>query len=195
MKLLRMDSKSLPTSLTIQRVAIQRRVNVVAENRNKIPSYLRFRHHYEAEIYVPMRRKRLRKLFAKSEMILNLKEKSKPIVHENIVAILIRVQKFIIDTIWICIDSRKKGEDFIFNSDNYIKLWALITLEEEKNIEVIMEEQLNKNFKKHCKINTQNSGRVSGQCNDSYYGLATRSDFIQLESYYNKYSINYQTII
>ncbi|KAA6357393.1 MAG: hypothetical protein EZS28_047080, partial [Streblomastix strix] len=37
---------------------------------------------------------------------------------------------------------RKKGEDFIFNSDNYIKLWALITQEEEKDIEVVMEEPL-----------------------------------------------------
>ncbi|KAA6369996.1 MAG: hypothetical protein EZS28_034477, partial [Streblomastix strix] len=44
----------------------------------------------------------------------------------------LEVQKFIIDTIWRCVDSRKKGEDFIFNSDNYIKLWALITQEEEK---------------------------------------------------------------
>ncbi|KAA6382744.1 MAG: hypothetical protein EZS28_021730 [Streblomastix strix] len=52
------------------------------------------------------------------------------------------VQKFIIDTIWRCVDSRQKGEDFIFNSDNYIKLWALITQEEEKDIEVVMEEPL-----------------------------------------------------
>ncbi|KAA6363952.1 MAG: hypothetical protein EZS28_040522 [Streblomastix strix] len=36
----------------------------------------------------------------------------------------------------------EKGEDFIFNSDNYIKLWALITQEEEKDIEVVMEEPL-----------------------------------------------------
>ncbi|KAA6390494.1 MAG: hypothetical protein EZS28_013979 [Streblomastix strix] len=54
----------------------------------------------------------------------------------------LEVQKFIIDTIWRCVDSRKKGEDFIFNSDNYIKLWALITQEEEKDIEVVMEESL-----------------------------------------------------
>ncbi|KAA6378794.1 MAG: hypothetical protein EZS28_025679 [Streblomastix strix] len=54
----------------------------------------------------------------------------------------LEVQKFIIDTIWRCVDSRKKGEDFIFNSDNYIKLWALITQEEEKDIEVVMEEPL-----------------------------------------------------
>ncbi|KAA6395224.1 MAG: hypothetical protein EZS28_009245 [Streblomastix strix] len=54
----------------------------------------------------------------------------------------LEVQKFIIDTIWRCVDSRKKGEDFIFSSDNYIKLWALITQEEEKDIEVVMEEPL-----------------------------------------------------
>ncbi|KAA6361317.1 MAG: hypothetical protein EZS28_043156 [Streblomastix strix] len=54
----------------------------------------------------------------------------------------LEVQKFIIDTIWRCVDSRKKGEDFIFYSDNYIKLWALITQEEEKDIEVVMEEPL-----------------------------------------------------
>ncbi|KAA6393929.1 MAG: hypothetical protein EZS28_010545 [Streblomastix strix] len=54
----------------------------------------------------------------------------------------LEVQKFIIDTIWRCVDSRKKGEDFIFNSINYIKLWALITQEEEKDIEVVMEEPL-----------------------------------------------------
>ncbi|KAA6382423.1 MAG: hypothetical protein EZS28_022049 [Streblomastix strix] len=54
----------------------------------------------------------------------------------------LEVQKFIIYCIWRCVDSRKKGEDFIFNSDNYIKLWALITQEEEKDIEVVMEEPL-----------------------------------------------------
>ncbi|KAA6368668.1 MAG: hypothetical protein EZS28_035806 [Streblomastix strix] len=54
----------------------------------------------------------------------------------------LEVQKIIIDTIWRCVYSRKKGEDFIFNSDNYIKLWALITQEEEKDIEVVMEEPL-----------------------------------------------------
>ncbi|KAA6353213.1 MAG: hypothetical protein EZS28_051260 [Streblomastix strix] len=54
----------------------------------------------------------------------------------------LEIQNFIIDTIWRCVDSRKKGEDFIFNSDNYIKLWALITQEEEKDIQVVMEEPL-----------------------------------------------------
>ncbi|KAA6387471.1 MAG: hypothetical protein EZS28_017008 [Streblomastix strix] len=54
----------------------------------------------------------------------------------------LEVQKFIIDVVWRTVDSRKKGEDFIFNSDNYIKLWSLITQEEEKDIEVVMEEPL-----------------------------------------------------
>ncbi|KAA6376960.1 MAG: hypothetical protein EZS28_027512 [Streblomastix strix] len=48
----------------------------------------------------------------------------------------LEVQKFIKDTIWRCVDSRKKGEDFIFNYDNYIKFWSLITQEEEKDIEI-----------------------------------------------------------
>ncbi|KAA6381858.1 MAG: hypothetical protein EZS28_022618 [Streblomastix strix] len=54
----------------------------------------------------------------------------------------LEVQKFIIDVVWRTVDSRKKGEDFIFNSDNYIKLWSLITQEEENDIEVVMEEPL-----------------------------------------------------
>ncbi|KAA6378362.1 MAG: hypothetical protein EZS28_026112 [Streblomastix strix] len=54
----------------------------------------------------------------------------------------LEVQKFIIVTIWRCVDSRKKGEDFIFNSDNYIKLCTQITQEEEKDIEIVMEEPL-----------------------------------------------------
>ncbi|KAA6376297.1 MAG: hypothetical protein EZS28_028176 [Streblomastix strix] len=56
----------------------------------------------------------------------------------------LEVQKFILDTIWRSVDSRKKGEDFIFNSDSYIKLCALITKEEEKDIKVVIEEQLMK---------------------------------------------------
>ncbi|KAA6394509.1 MAG: hypothetical protein EZS28_009960, partial [Streblomastix strix] len=84
---------------------------------------LRFRHHYEAEIQQLMKK--------------NHNERSKLKDHQDI-----KVQKFIIDTIWRCVDSRKKGEDFIFNSDNYIKIWALITQEEEKEIEVVMEEPL-----------------------------------------------------
>ncbi|KAA6402713.1 MAG: hypothetical protein EZS28_001754 [Streblomastix strix] len=56
----------------------------------------------------------------------------------------LEVQIFIIDCIWRCVDSRKKGEDFIFNSNNYIKVWSLITQEEEKDIEIVMEEPLMK---------------------------------------------------
>ncbi|KAA6357112.1 MAG: hypothetical protein EZS28_047361, partial [Streblomastix strix] len=54
----------------------------------------------------------------------------------------LEVQKFIIDVVWRTVDSRKKGEDFIFNSDNYIKLWSLIMQEEEKDIEVVMKKPL-----------------------------------------------------
>ncbi|KAA6401937.1 MAG: hypothetical protein EZS28_002526 [Streblomastix strix] len=90
---------------------------------------LRFRLHYNHEIYVLMWMK-------------NHNEKSKQKDHEIIVTILIKVQKFIIDTIWRCFDSRKKGEDFINYSDNYIKLWSLIVQEEEKDIEVVMEKLL-----------------------------------------------------
>ncbi|KAA6383772.1 MAG: hypothetical protein EZS28_020701 [Streblomastix strix] len=54
----------------------------------------------------------------------------------------LEVQKFIIDTIWRCVDSCKKGQDFIFNSDSYIKLWALITQEEENDIKIVMEKPL-----------------------------------------------------
>ncbi|KAA6359520.1 MAG: hypothetical protein EZS28_044954 [Streblomastix strix] len=54
----------------------------------------------------------------------------------------LEVYNFIINTIWRCVDSRKKGEDFIFNSDNYIKHRALVTQEEEIDFEVVMEEPL-----------------------------------------------------
>ncbi|KAA6383875.1 MAG: hypothetical protein EZS28_020598 [Streblomastix strix] len=54
----------------------------------------------------------------------------------------LEVQNFIIDCIWRCVDSRKKGEDFIFNSNNYINVWSLIIQEEEKDIEIVMEEPL-----------------------------------------------------
>ncbi|KAA6372237.1 MAG: hypothetical protein EZS28_032236 [Streblomastix strix] len=54
----------------------------------------------------------------------------------------LEVQKFIIDTIWRCVDSRKKGENFIFNFDNCIKLQVLITKEEDKDIQIILEELL-----------------------------------------------------
>ncbi|KAA6402414.1 MAG: hypothetical protein EZS28_002060 [Streblomastix strix] len=54
----------------------------------------------------------------------------------------LEVQKFFIDTIWKNTSTRKRGEDFIFSSNNYIKLLSLITQEEEKDIEVVMEEPL-----------------------------------------------------
>ncbi|KAA6369549.1 MAG: hypothetical protein EZS28_034924 [Streblomastix strix] len=50
--------------------------------------------------------------------------------------------KFILDCIWRCVDSRKKEDDFISNSDNYIKIWALMTQEDENHIELVMEESL-----------------------------------------------------
>ncbi|KAA6364394.1 MAG: hypothetical protein EZS28_040079, partial [Streblomastix strix] len=56
----------------------------------------------------------------------------------------LQVQKFIIDTICLCVESLKNEEEFILNSDNYIKLQALITQEEEKDIEAVMEEPLMK---------------------------------------------------
>ncbi|KAA6399050.1 MAG: hypothetical protein EZS28_005419, partial [Streblomastix strix] len=54
----------------------------------------------------------------------------------------LEIQKFIIVIAWRTVDSRKKGENFMFNSDNYIKLLALITQEEENDIKIIMEEPL-----------------------------------------------------
>ncbi|KAA6368675.1 MAG: hypothetical protein EZS28_035797 [Streblomastix strix] len=83
----------------------------------------------------------------------NLNERSKQKDHEDIVTILINIKKFhlkLLRSIEIHhkydlrshVDSRKKGEDFIFNSDNYIKLWARIIQEDQKDIEVVMEEQL-----------------------------------------------------
>ncbi|KAA6387992.1 MAG: hypothetical protein EZS28_016480 [Streblomastix strix] len=77
-----------------------------SEKQCKLQHYeynLRFRHQYEAEIQPSMKK--------------NHNERSKLKDHENI-----KVQTFIIDTIWRCVDSRKK--------------------EEEKDIEVVMEEPL-----------------------------------------------------
>ncbi|KAA6379334.1 MAG: hypothetical protein EZS28_025140 [Streblomastix strix] len=64
----------------------------------------------------------------------------------------LEVQKFIIDTIWKNTSTRKRGEEFIFSSNNYIKLWSLITQEEEKDIEVVMEEPL---MRKHSCIGSR----------------------------------------
>ncbi|KAA6397377.1 MAG: hypothetical protein EZS28_007098 [Streblomastix strix] len=67
----------------------------------------------------------------------NSKEESKQIVHDDE-----QVQKFIIDVVWRTVYYHKKEKDFIFYSDNDIKLWSLITQEEEKDIEIVMEEPL-----------------------------------------------------
>ncbi|KAA6389865.1 MAG: hypothetical protein EZS28_014611 [Streblomastix strix] len=119
---------------------------------------LRFRPHYEVEI--------------QALMMKNYNKKSRLKAYEDIVTILkkyqevpcetaqiepkqvakdtylshpnLEVQKFVIDTIWRRVNSYKKKQDFIFNPDNYIKLWALITQEEEKDIEIVMEKPLMK---------------------------------------------------
>ncbi|KAA6372699.1 MAG: hypothetical protein EZS28_031774, partial [Streblomastix strix] len=50
--------------------------------------------------------------------------------------------KFVIDCIWRITTSRKRGDDLILNSDNFIKIWALITQEHENDIEIVLEEPL-----------------------------------------------------
>ncbi|KAA6396810.1 MAG: hypothetical protein EZS28_007662 [Streblomastix strix] len=50
--------------------------------------------------------------------------------------------KFIIDKIWATVAIRKRGDDFIFSSDNFIRLWALITQNAEDDIEIVLEEPL-----------------------------------------------------
>ncbi|KAA6353809.1 MAG: hypothetical protein EZS28_050664 [Streblomastix strix] len=59
------------------------------------------------------------------------------LAHPNLEAL-----KFVIDYIWRVTTSRKHGDDFILNSDNFIKFWALITQENEDDIEIILEELL-----------------------------------------------------
>ncbi|KAA6394375.1 MAG: hypothetical protein EZS28_010097 [Streblomastix strix] len=54
----------------------------------------------------------------------------------------LEVLKFVIDCIWRVTTSRKRGDDFILNSDNFIKFWSLITQENEDDIEIILEEPL-----------------------------------------------------
>ncbi|KAA6398806.1 MAG: hypothetical protein EZS28_005661 [Streblomastix strix] len=54
----------------------------------------------------------------------------------------LEIWKFIIVIGQRTVDSRKKGEDFIFNSDKNIKLQALITQKKENDIKIIMEEPL-----------------------------------------------------
>ncbi|KAA6358413.1 MAG: hypothetical protein EZS28_046060 [Streblomastix strix] len=52
------------------------------------------------------------------------------------------VMKFIIDCLWKTVTTRKRGDDFIFSSDNFIKLWSLFTQENENDIEIVLEEPL-----------------------------------------------------
>ncbi|KAA6393160.1 MAG: hypothetical protein EZS28_011315 [Streblomastix strix] len=52
------------------------------------------------------------------------------------------VLKFVIDCIWRVTTSRKRGDEFILNSDNFIKFWSLITQENEDDIDLVLEEPL-----------------------------------------------------
>ncbi|KAA6365405.1 MAG: hypothetical protein EZS28_039070 [Streblomastix strix] len=54
----------------------------------------------------------------------------------------LEVMKFIIDKLWATVTTRKRGDDFILSSDNFIKLWSLITQENEDDIEIVLEEPL-----------------------------------------------------
>ncbi|KAA6369478.1 MAG: hypothetical protein EZS28_034995 [Streblomastix strix] len=54
------------------------------------------------------------------------------------------VLKFIIVIVWRQVDSRRKGEDFIFNTDNYIMLLAHIIQKKENDTQIVMEEPLMK---------------------------------------------------
>ncbi|KAA6390576.1 MAG: hypothetical protein EZS28_013891, partial [Streblomastix strix] len=49
----------------------------------------------------------------------------------------LEVMKFMIDKVWSNVTQRKRGEDFIFSSDNFIKFWSLITQENEDDIEIV----------------------------------------------------------
>ncbi|KAA6374128.1 MAG: hypothetical protein EZS28_030346 [Streblomastix strix] len=54
----------------------------------------------------------------------------------------LEVMKFIIDKLWATVTTRIRGDDFILSSDNFIKLWSLITQENEDDIEIVLEEPL-----------------------------------------------------
>ncbi|KAA6383450.1 MAG: hypothetical protein EZS28_021027 [Streblomastix strix] len=54
----------------------------------------------------------------------------------------LEVMKFIIDCLWKTVTTRKRGDDFILSSDNFIKLWSLITQENEDDIEIVLQEPL-----------------------------------------------------
>ncbi|KAA6380353.1 MAG: hypothetical protein EZS28_024121 [Streblomastix strix] len=49
----------------------------------------------------------------------------------------LEVQKFVIDIIWRTIIKRQRGDDFVFSSDNFIKFWALITQNDEEDVEIV----------------------------------------------------------
>ncbi|KAA6355753.1 MAG: hypothetical protein EZS28_048720 [Streblomastix strix] len=73
-----------------------------------------------------------------------------------------QVMKFIIETIWRTSTRRRQGEDFIFSSDNFIKLIQLITQENEDDIEIVFEEPIiqshscmSKKFKKKDLVRVQ----------------------------------------
>ncbi|KAA6371082.1 MAG: hypothetical protein EZS28_033391 [Streblomastix strix] len=67
----------------------------------------------------------------------------------------LEVLKFVIDCIWRVTTSRKRGDDFILNSDNFIKFWSLITQENEDDIEIVLEEPLmqSHSFEKLYRVN------------------------------------------
>ncbi|KAA6400601.1 MAG: hypothetical protein EZS28_003877 [Streblomastix strix] len=52
------------------------------------------------------------------------------------------VMKFFINRIWATVTTRKRGDDFILSSENFIKLWSLIAQENEDDIEIVLEEPL-----------------------------------------------------
>ncbi|KAA6390656.1 MAG: hypothetical protein EZS28_013814 [Streblomastix strix] len=56
-----------------------------------------------------------------------------------------QVMKFIIETIWRTSTRRRQGDDFIFSSDNFIKLISLITQENADDIEIVYEEPIIQN--------------------------------------------------
>ncbi|KAA6392474.1 MAG: hypothetical protein EZS28_011996 [Streblomastix strix] len=54
----------------------------------------------------------------------------------------LEVMKFIIHKLWATVSIRKRGDDFILSSDNFIKLLSLITQWNEDDIEIVLEEPL-----------------------------------------------------
>ncbi|KAA6369957.1 MAG: hypothetical protein EZS28_034516, partial [Streblomastix strix] len=52
------------------------------------------------------------------------------------------ILKLVIDYVWRTSITRKRGDDFIFSFDNFIRFWSLITQENEDDIEIALEEPL-----------------------------------------------------